>query len=168
MHWRCRGMGRGPTETQRQETNEAMKSQDKKLVDKKHIPMAQPSLFCALLWFPWEESEWWKNYKMHLFWTLKCIKTVYFCLQNWVVVSESLFDLKGSTYVLTWNHIFSPLHVFVFVCEASAGPCCVCTELLIDSIPSTWPNAACVWFLCVCAFGILLSVDRVPGCPRWL
>lgn len=29
----------------------------RKLADKKHIPMAQASLFCALLRFPWEEAE---------------------------------------------------------------------------------------------------------------
>lgn len=95
-----------------------------------------------------------KYYNMHLFWALKCFKKLFFPAELGIVSTETVFDLKSYTYVLTWTHISFP-SACVRVWEDSAGPCRVCTEVRVDATPSTWPNAACVCFLCVCAFGIL-------------
>lgn len=108
-----------------------------------------------------------KDYKIHSFWTLKCIKTVYFCLQ-----SQELNGFK-------WSHIWSEkLHIFPSLESHFFSLCmcwCLCVKLQQD--PAVFAHrlhikhvakcTLCVFPLCVCIWNPL-SVDRVPGCPRWL
>lgn len=138
MHWRCRGMGRGPIDTQRRETNEAMKSQDKEIGwQETHTDGHNPHCFVRCCGSHGKREK---------------------ILKGVLILSVKMqFVCRMRKNYFKWNHIWPTSqsgNIFAFpsacVCVCKGVYVCVCVCLQQTRGPL---QPAC--FLCVCACGVL-------------